>query len=187
LLRVDHFTSKLWRNFAPTMQKSVLFMGVNKAVRSKMGKVMDRIGNFCKFSLAAAFSTLFATLILLSPAAGQEDTPGWQAIISSQINAFRQGDARGALEFAGEGFKARYDDAAAFYRDIESGGYGPILHSRAHSFGEFKQTEGDDIVQLVRIVGPDQRLYNAIYQMGMEPDGWRVKWVTLSPRKGIGV
>jgi hypothetical protein len=43
-------------------------------------------------------------------------------------------------------------------------------------------------MQVVRFVGPDQGLYEALYQLVDEPDvGWRVQGVVLKKEAGIGV
>ena len=42
-------------------------------------------------------------------------------------------------------------------------------------------------MQIVRIVGPDQQLYEALYQMLMEPDGWRVEAVSMKKAEGLSV
>lgn len=114
------------------------------------------------------------------------DAP-WQAIISSQIEAFRVQDGPGALSFASAGFRAQFSDAQLFYDSILAAGYGPILESRSHSFGEFRRISADIAVQIVLIVGPDQDLYEAIYEMRNEAGGWRVFGVALWREEGFAI
>lgn len=111
----------------------------------------------------------------------------WQIVITSQIEAFRARDSSGALNFAGQGFKAAFPDPNLFYDSIFSAGYGPILESRSHTFGEFQMLGDTAVMQMVKIVGPDQHLYSALYQLAKEPDGWRVQGVQLSVEQGIGI
>jgi hypothetical protein len=111
----------------------------------------------------------------------------WQNVISLQIQAFREHDGVVALSFAGSGFKAAFPNPNLFYEAIYNSGYAPILESISHSFGEFEMLSEDAVVQLVKIVGPDQRLYNALYELMKEPDGWRVQGVQLSAEQGIGI
>lgn len=110
----------------------------------------------------------------------------WQQVVSAQIEAFRRGDAAGALALAGEGFRSAYDDPVRFYDDIARG-YRPILESISHSFGDFSLADDVLVLQVVRLVGPDQGLYEALYQLALEPDGWRVQAVALRAREGMGV
>ena len=50
-------------------------------------------------------------------------------------------------------------------------------------------TVGDGaVVQVVKFVGRDQSLYEALYQLVDEPgEGWRVQGVILRKEAGIGV
>ena len=111
----------------------------------------------------------------------------WQDVISMQIQAFRDGDGLVALSFAGAGFQAAYQDPNRFYADIVNSGYAPLVQSRSHSFGAFQRVGEVGVMQLVTIVGPDQHLYSAIYQLSREPDGWRVQGVQLTEEQGIGI
>lgn len=128
-------------------------------------------------------------LMLAGGAVGQEDAVkerAWQQAITGQIEAFRAGDAARAMTYAGSMFKLTYRDPDIFYDVIKGSGYGPILESTSHSFGKF--TRQDKVVyQLVKIQGPNQRLYDALYTMGDEEDGWRVLGVILRANEGIGI
>jgi hypothetical protein len=121
-------------------------------------------------------------------ASGQEkaDAP-WQAVISSQIEAFRLQDGAGALDVASAGFKAQFTDPQVFYEAILAAGYGPILDSRSHTFGEFERIGADAAIEVVLIVGPDQDLYEALYEMRNEADGWRVFGVALWREEGVAI
>jgi hypothetical protein len=129
--------------------------------------------------------------VLVAPAVTAEETLApeleWQNVITAQIEAFRMHDSPGALNFAAQSFKEAFPDPSLFYDSIYNAGYGPILESRSHSFGEFQLAGDEGVLQIVKIVGPDQQLYNALYQLGKEPDGWRVQGVQLSAQEGIGI
>jgi hypothetical protein len=131
-------------------------------------------------------------LLMLSPVAAQEAGPApapaeWQEVISSQIQAFRDKDAPGALSYAGAMFKAAYADPREFFIAIIASGYAPIMESRSHSFGDYQLSAPGQVFQDVKFVGNDQALYEAIYQLGREPDGWRVHGVQLVRTPGVGV
>lgn len=131
--------------------------------------------------------SLMVGVVALSQVAAQELDNPWRATVDGQIEAFRTGDAETALEFAGAGFKATYTDAERFLADVERAGYGPIVASRSHSFGDFREV-GDEVVQIVNLVGPDRSLYEAIYRLKNEPDeGWRVQAVVMRRAQGLGV
>lgn len=125
---------------------------------------------------------------LVAPALAQDDTP-WQASVSGQIEALRTGDGEAALGFAGQGFRLQFDgQPEAFVAAIKALGYTPIVESRSHSFGEFNKVGDGAVVQVVKFVGRDQSLYEALYQLVDEPDeGWRVQGVILRKEAGIGV
>lgn len=121
--------------------------------------------------------------------AGAAVSPVWQDAITGQIEAFRHGDGEKALSFAGFAFQVRYRDRdpAAFVRDIKRSGYGPIMDSSSHSFGKFQIRDDNAVLQVVKIFGPNQGLYQALYQLKVEGDGWRVQSVILRKEPGIGV
>lgn len=124
----------------------------------------------------------------LTQAGAQEEMPAWQESITGQILALRQGDAEAALGFAGAGFRESYDDAERFVADVESSGYGPIIESRSHSFGAHRELGTGLVMQVVNLIGPDQGLWEAIYQMAEEPEeGWRVQGVVLRRAPGLGI
>ncbi|GLQ52813.1 DUF4864 domain-containing protein [Devosia nitrariae] len=130
------------------------------------------------------------TVLSLMPnlSSGQERPAApWQAAISSQIEAFRAQDGAGALAVASAGFRAQFSDPQLFYEAILAAGYGPIMDSRSHTFGEFERVGADSAVQIVLVVGPDQGLYEALYEMRQETDGWRVFGVALRREEGVAI
>lgn len=130
----------------------------------------------------------FMVLALVLPAQAQTEEQAWQSVVSGQIEAFRAGDGETALGFAGAGFRQRFSDPDEFLAAIVATGYGPIVESRSHSFGDFTQVSETLVMQVVHLVGGDRSLYEALYQMGNEPDvGWRVVGVMLRKEPGMGI
>ena len=130
---------------------------------------------------------LMLTIVMGSTA--QDNSTPWQDSITGQIEALRAGDGAGALSFAGTAFRQQFEaQPEAFYAAVIATGYEPIAQSRSHSFGTSTR-EGETVVlQAVKFVGADQSLYEALYQMGNEPDvGWRVLGVVLKKMAGIGI
>ena len=132
---------------------------------------------------------MMVMLALVAPAAAQESTapPDWQAVISAQIEALRVHDSAAALSMAAASFRGMFDDPDLFYRAVVGWGYEPVIESRSHAFGE-SQMVGDDIVlQSVRVMGIDQRVYELVYRLALEPEGWRVSGVQLTKTGAMGV
>ena len=137
-------------------------------------------------TLAALLMVMMALVI---PAQAQDDAAPWQAVVSGQIAALHEQDAAAALAFASEGFRTQFaEQPEAFLVAVEASGYGPIIRSRSHSFGSFERVSDTVVAQVVKFVGPDQSLYEALYQLGEEPgEGWRVLGVALRKAPGIGI
>ena len=131
---------------------------------------------------------LLGFLLLVAPSQAQDDIMAaeWQAVITGQVEAFRVHDAPAALSFAATSFKQNFPDPAAFEQAIRDWGYGAIMDSRTHSFGPYQQVNEGIVLQAVRFTGPDQVLYEAIYQLNKEPEGWRVGGVQLMKTAGMG-
>ena len=134
------------------------------------------------------FCLALATISMVAmPVLAQEAEP-WRETVSAQIEAFRGADGAKALELAGASFQQNFSTPEAFLAAIEASGYGPIIQSRSYSFGTATRISETQVLQVVRLVGPDQGLYEAVYQLTDEPDvGWRVQGVVLRKEAGIGV
>ncbi|MBJ3783518.1 DUF4864 domain-containing protein [Devosia sediminis] len=128
-------------------------------------------------------------LALLSPATGQElDTERpWEVSVTGQIEALRDGDGAAALALAGAGFRAAYMDPQDFIADIERSGYKPIGASRTHTFGTYRELASGMVVVSVELIGTDGQVWEAIYQVADEPEGWRVQGVVLRSTPGIAI
>lgn len=138
----------------------------------------------CRHWLTAA---LFA-IVVAGPASAQQETEAaavWQAVISGQIQAFRERDAPAAFDYAGAAFKVSFQNAEIFFETILQSGYEPIVESRSHSFGTYERIGAVVVLQQVTLVGNDLQLYGAIYQLIEEPEGWRVQGVQLFRQPGM--
>ena len=135
------------------------------------------------------FALAMMVLALVSPSLAQTDDAPWQTAVTGQIEAFRAGDGEAALSFAGAGFQTQFGEKPeAFIAAIAAAGYAPIVESRSHSFGTFDRVSETSVLQVVKFVGPNQSLYEAVYQMADEPDvGWRVQGVALRKQEGIAI
>jgi hypothetical protein len=134
------------------------------------------------------FGVLLSLMLLFAPAQAQDDpvAAAWQAVITGQVEAFRRHDASGALSLAAMSFRQGFADPAVFEQAIRGWGYEPIIESRSHSFGPYQRVSDVVVLQAVRFTGPDSMLYEAIYQLNREPEGWRVGGVELVKTAGMG-
>jgi hypothetical protein len=121
------------------------------------------------------------------PAAIAPDAAAWQDVITGQIEAFRKGDAPAAFGYAAAAFQKNFPDAMTFMTLIAASGYTPIFTSVSHSFGKFDRPDDVTVVQEVKFVGAKQDLYEAIYLLGKEAQGWKVQGVQLMKIDGLGV
>jgi hypothetical protein len=131
---------------------------------------------------------LLSLLLIAAPARAQTDAAAaeWQAVISGQVDAFHVADAAAALGFAAEGFKKNFADPRDFLLAVVTSGYGPIVESTSHNFGPYELVDPDMVLQAVTFVGPDQAVYEAIYQLKREAEGWRIASVQLMKTTAIG-
>lgn len=134
---------------------------------------------------------LVSVAMLAAPAMAQqaaEPSPvEWQAVIAGQIQAFRNHDAPGALSFAAAPFHESLSDPRQFFVAIIASGYSPIMESRSQSFGPYKLVSADSVLQDVKLLGNDQSIYEAIYQLDREAAGWRVHGVQLVKTTAVGI
>ena len=128
---------------------------------------------------------------VLQPAQAQLTVPAaveaWQGAITGQLEAFRSGNAAAAFGFAAQEFHLSFPTAQLFYDTLLGSTYKPLLQSLSHSFGEYSQTEAARVLQKVRAVGPDQTIYEAVYRMRLEPEGWRVEGVSFLSKAGVAI
>jgi hypothetical protein len=141
--------------------------------------------------LTQAARALLAVVMLTSLALAGEDAAkpedAWQAVVTTQIEAFRSGDAATAFGIAAAPFHAAFGSAEEFYAVIAGSGYGPLVTSVSHDFGTFERPDERTVLQVVNIQGNDQRRFRAVYQLTMEVSGWKVEGVSLLADQGIAV
>jgi Domain of unknown function (DUF4864) len=110
----------------------------------------------------------------------------WRQVIIEQVAALRAGDAAAAFALAGAGFHESYTDPARFVADIRQAGYGPLLDSHGLKFGKFERVD-DVVAQAISFIAPDQQIYEGLYTLKMEAEGWRVQGVTIRAQNALGV
>jgi hypothetical protein len=139
--------------------------------------------------MTLATMALFATTLLAPPLLAQESQAEepWQAVINSQIQAFRDRDAAAAFDYAGVAYQISFPSAEMFFEVIMRAGYAPIMDSHSHRFGGFRKFGDRAVIQHVSLLGSNQQMYWAVYQVTEEPAGWRVQGVQLVGRTGMAI
>ena len=124
---------------------------------------------------------LAALLALAGPATAdvaEADRAAMQAIVSSQIAAFRSDDGIAAYDFASPSIQAIFPTIDMFMEMVR-GGYLPVYRPQSFTFGPLMDTPRGP-VQRVFITGPDGAAYVAEYLFEQQPDGsWKINGVTL--------
>lgn len=147
------------------------------------------MGGFRMFLRATLAVVMFAGLARAEDGAIPSQSPAadWQMVITAQVEAFRAKDAAGAFQLAAAPFHAAFPNAEAFFATIIGSGYGPIMDSSSHGFGQFVLLDEHSVAQEVTFTGQDLSRYAAIYVLRQEEAGWRVSGVQLARTPGISV
>ncbi len=138
-------------------------------------------------SLWFAVFVALLSVTVSGPAQADPVADEWQAVISGQVEAFHAGDGATAIGFAASSFKRSFPDPDLFLEAIRQWGYGAIMDSRSHRFGRYQLVDPDTALQVVTFTGDDQLIYEALYLLQHEADGWRIGSVQLQRTNGVGV
>jgi len=135
-------------------------------------------------SLALFLGLFWITLI---PAAADElteaDKAGFQKIISAQIAAFRENNARAAFAFASPSIQNIFGDPHVFMTMVKQT-YLPVYRPKYFEFGLAELKQGTP-TQIVSILGPNGAPWSALYTFERQPDkSWRISGVYLLKLKG---
>lgn len=135
-------------------------------------------------SLQSLAGALFAAAFLLmqGPARAQDptvaETRAIEALISSQIDAFRSDDSTRAYSFASPVLQRQFVNPETFMSMVK-GGYQPVYRPKSVAFGRLREMKGN-LVQEVFVVGPDGKDWTALYAVEQQPDGsWRISGCKL--------
>ena len=122
---------------------------------------------------------LLANLALASPtrAADGAADPDIQATITSQIDAFNQGDAVKAESFAAPGIRTMFPDASTFFGMVRQS-YAPLIHPRSTHF-EPTVTSAEGKIQHVTIVDTDGVVWTAVYSLERVDGRWAIAGCVL--------
>ena len=122
---------------------------------------------------------LLAALALATPglAAGAAADPDVQSTITSQIEAFDQGDAVKAESFASPAIQTMFPDPSGFFGMVKQS-YAPLIHPRSTHF-EPTVAAPDGTVQHVTIVAADGVVWTAVYSLQKIDGRWAISGCVL--------
>lgn len=122
--------------------------------------------------LLAAF-TIAAALAGPASAQSEAETGAARTVIQGQIEAFGKDDGAGAWSYAAPGIRALYPTPETFMAMVRKG-YAPVYRPKSWSFGTVEQ-RGDEVAQVVEIVDPEGKDWQALYTIARQPDGtWKI-------------
>ncbi len=120
---------------------------------------------------------LLAGLGLAAPARAAGADPEIQSTITSQIEAFDQGDAVKAESFAAPGIKTLFPDPSSFFGMVKQS-YAPLIHPRSTHF-EPTVTSPEGTVQHVTIVDTNGVVWTAVYSLEKVDGRWAISGCVL--------
>jgi len=131
--------------------------------------------------LAAVSSAIFllgATAFAQHIEAPLELRSGAQAVIDSQITAFRTQDHVKAFSHAAPGLQKNFGSSDRFIGMVKQG-YGAIYGARNWTFGR-SGMQSETLYQEVNILGPNGKNWSALYTMRKGADGtWHIHGVQM--------
>src|SRR5262245_23213489 len=136
--------------------------------------------------------TMLALLIVLGlvgQAAAQtvsdSDRATFRGIISSQIEAFRGGDAVKAFSFASPTLNHQFGTPEVFMEMVRRA-YQPVIDPQSFTFGPVTAEMNGRPTQVVTIVDRAGKSWTALYAFEHQPDGsWRISGVILKELEGV--
>ena len=129
-------------------------------------------------------------LLLASPARAEslsdQDKQAIQAVITSQIEAFRAEDGPAAYSHASPAIRQIFPNPEVFMNMVRQG-YQPVYRPQSFRFGEAVLAASGRPTQRVTVVGPDGLTYEAVYTMERQPDGsWQISGCALVRAPDLG-
>jgi hypothetical protein len=139
--------------------------------------------------------TLFAVALLLIAGFAAQPTyssdtdkaveQSIQNVISSQMEAFKAGDASKSFSFAAPHIQAQFGNPDRFMQMVRHG-YQPVYKPKYVEFAHLAMSQDGQYAQHVIVQAPSGEVMMAVYPMIQDEDGnWRIAGVHLAklPRK----
>jgi Domain of unknown function (DUF4864) len=140
----------------------------------------------CALALAVLLCVATLSVAREAPSATADATLSaaeWQAIkgaISEQLAALKAGDGPKAFAHASPAIRQQFGTATDFLAMVRTA-YGALIAARYTEFLEGAVIDGN-VLQPLRLVGPDNSVRVALYTMQKQPDGrWTISGCVLAP------
>jgi hypothetical protein len=113
----------------------------------------------------------------------EADRVAIRAVIEDQLAAFQRDDGPAAFAHASPAIRIMFGTPENFMRMVRQG-YQPVYRPRRVEFLDILTVQGD-LIQKVRVVGPDGIEAIALYQMQRQPKGgWKINGCVLTRPEG---
>jgi len=128
--------------------------------------------------LIAFFTALLASLSAAQSPVEKSHKTAIAGVIGAQMDAFRHDDGEKAFSYAAPSIRGMFQTPQTFMAMVR-GGYPAVYRPREVEFLE-PRPDGADILQPVRVTGPDGESVIAIYRMRRQADGsWKIAGVNI--------
>ena len=122
-------------------------------------------------------------VFLLAPASAQtvspKDQTAFQAVITSQLEAFKNDDGKAAFSYAAPFIQGKFQNPENFMAMVKKG-YGSIYKNTKYSFGQVVIDPTGRPIQHVILTAPDGSRHEASYALQQQQDGsWRIAGVQM--------
>lgn len=108
------------------------------------------------------------------------DRTAIREVIEAQLDAFRADDGVTAFSYASPTIRKIFDNPSRFMTMVRTS-YLPVYRPREVEFQDVIDVRGMP-TQLVLLVGPDNEVVTAFYEMQLQADGtWRINGCILRP------
>lgn len=111
------------------------------------------------------------------------DRAAGQAVVKSQIEAFRRDDGVAAYGLAAPSIQQMFPSQDVFMQMVRQG-YKPVYRPRSYEFGPSRD-DGDTLEQSLRIQDAEGVDWDAVYSLQRQGDGsWKITGCRLVKRPG---
>jgi hypothetical protein len=142
-----------------------------------MTHLMKRIAGVL---IAVALAALAVVPALAGSTVSPADQTAMQALITSQIDAFRHDNGAAAYADAAPSIHDLFPTVDAFMAMVRNG-YQPVYRPQSVIFGDTMPGDTGPL-QKVYVTGPDGKDYVAVYSFERQPDGsWKISGCSLLP------
>jgi hypothetical protein len=129
--------------------------------------------------LAAGLLLAPAGRLAAQSAAPEEQRAAMAQTVLDQLAAFRRGDWEAAYGFASQSIQGQFTPEA--FRQMVSRGYAPIARSASARVLRTEVADPQHGYVEVRVRGQDGDTIDALYELVLEPGGWRISGVLTKP------